>query len=94
MHSSQQTPFIAPGNWSQVESSQGCNTSSQPAPSVALGSQVGASQNSQIAGQPDQFDDPDLDEYVSVNDEHIYCYCFDDEAVHEEHIGPDPIFEG
>ncbi|XP_078148514.1 uncharacterized protein LOC144543943 [Carex rostrata] len=61
------------------------------APSIALGSQVGASQTSQIAGQPDHFDDPDPDEYVGVNDEDIYCHS--DEAVHEEHIGPDLILE-
>jgi MuDR family transposase len=84
---SQPAPYIAPSNQSQVESSQGCNTSSQPGPSIALSSQARVSQNSQIAGQPDQFDDPDPDEYVGVNDE--YIYLFDGEAVHEEYISPD-----
>ncbi|XP_078176830.1 uncharacterized protein LOC144571420 [Carex rostrata] len=87
----QPTPPVAPVHQSQVESSQGCNTSSQPAPSVTLSSQVGASHTSQIAGQPDQFDDPDPDEYVGVNDEDNYCDGV--QAVHEEHIGPDSILE-
>ncbi|XP_078164438.1 uncharacterized protein LOC144559293 [Carex rostrata] len=93
---SQPNTTIAPGSQSQVESSQGCNTSSQLAPSIAPDSQVGTSQNSHVAGQPDPFDDPDHDEYMGVNDEDIY-HDGDDEAMllpkHEEHTGLDHILK-
>jgi hypothetical protein len=74
-----------------VESFSECNTSSQPGPSIVLGSQTRVSQNSQISGQLDQYDDPDLDpdEYVSVNDE--YMYLSDCEVVHEEIIIVDVV---